>query len=72
MTQKFKDATTARKYVNDFKHILGRDVSFVETSMHRTIHFDTMTDEDAIWVAEQLREIELEAAQRSRGRRGAN
>ena len=60
---------TARQYVRNFKHILGKEATFVETSSGRRIEFATMTDEDAIWVAGQLQDMERQAAQRGRGKR---
>ena len=61
---------TARQYVRNFKHVLGREATYVETPEGRRIDFATMTDEDAIWVATQLQEMERKAATRSiRGKR---
>ncbi len=62
----FSDASAARKYVANFKHMLDKDASWVQTSSGRIIRFDTMTDDDAIWVATQLRGMEIEASRRSR------
>jgi hypothetical protein len=61
-------AADARKYIADFKHILGKEASYVETSSGRRIEFATMDDDDAVWVAQQLRAMETEAAQRKRYR----
>ena len=60
----FEDPAAARKYIADFKHILGKEASFVETSSGRRIDFATMDDTDAVWVAHQLRAMEIEAARR--------
>ena len=57
---------TARQYVANFKHVLGKEATYVETSTGRRIEFSTMTDEDAIWVAQQLQDMELQAARRGR------
>ena len=62
------EAAEARKYIADFKHILGKEASYVETSSGRRIEFATMDDEDAVWVAAQLRGMETEAARRGRHR----
>jgi hypothetical protein len=50
----------ARRYVAQWgPRLLGKDTTFVETSSGRSIYFDNMTDEDAVWVARQLYEMEL-------------
>ena len=50
----------ARRYVAQWGHkLLGKNVTFVETSSGRSIYFDSMTDDDAVWVARQLYEMEL-------------
>ena len=63
------NADAARKYIADFKHILGKEASYVVTSSGRRIEFATMDDEDAVWVANQLRGFEIEAARRGRHQR---
>lgn len=64
----FKDPVEARTYIRDFKHILGKDVTFVETNVGRRIDFETMDDVDAVWIAIQLQAMELEAAKRTSAR----
>jgi hypothetical protein len=39
--------------------LLGKTATYVDTSAGKHIEFETMTDEDAIWVAEQLRGMEM-------------
>ena len=49
------DPVQARKYVEQFAPIhLGKTATYVQTSGDRLIHFKTMTDEDAVWVAHQF------------------
>lgn len=55
------DPITARKYISNFKYILGREATYVTTNEGRLIHFRNMNDEDACFVAHQLRHIESEA-----------
>lgn len=64
----FTDPVAARTYIRDFKHILGKDVSYVETSSGRRIELATMDDIDAVWVANQLRAMEIESARRTSAR----
>lgn len=50
----------ARRFVARWDpRLLGKTATYVETSAGKHIEFETMTDEDAIWVAEQLRGLEL-------------
>jgi uncharacterized Zn finger protein len=69
MNPNLHDPAVARKYITDFKHILGREASYIETSSGRRIDFATMDDVDAVWVANQLRSMELAAARRGAYRR---
>jgi hypothetical protein len=48
------DPVQARRYIADFKHIIGKEASYVTTNQGRLIHFRTMSDEDAVWVAHEL------------------
>ena len=69
MEPNLHDPAVARQYIKDFKHILGREASYVETSSGRRIEFATMDDADAVFVANQLRSMELAAARRGAYRR---
>ncbi len=56
------DHKSARAYIKAWApRLLGKTATYVQTSGDRLIHFNTMSDEDAIWVAKQFREMELEA-----------
>ncbi len=56
------DQKSARAYIKAWApRLLGKTATYVQTSGDRLIHFNTMSDEDAIWVAKQFREMELEA-----------
>lgn len=49
-----------REYVARWApRLIGKMATFVETSEGRRIEFATMSNEDALWVAEQLRQMEL-------------
>ena len=49
------DPVIARKFVEQFAPIhLGKKATYVNTSENRIIHFKTMSDDDAIWVAKRL------------------
>lgn len=49
------DLVQARLYVEQFAPIhLGKTATYVTTNENRLIHFKTMTDEDALWVAKQF------------------
>jgi len=49
------DPAHARNYVEQFAPIhLGKTATYVKTSGDRLIHFKTMSDDDAIWVAKQF------------------
>ncbi len=49
------DPAQARLYVEQFAPIhLGKTATYVSTNGNRLIHFKTMSDEDAVWVAKQL------------------
>ncbi len=56
----------ARKYVADFKYILGKEASYAVTSSDRIIHFANMSDDDAVFVANELRAMEIEAKTRAK------
>jgi hypothetical protein len=50
-------AQQARDFVNCFAPVyLGKEASYVTSTGGRLIHFNTMTDEDAIWVAKQFKD----------------
>ena len=55
------DAQAAREYIRNFKHVLGAEATYCETSTGRKIVFATMTDEEAIDVARMLLDMEMEA-----------
>lgn len=45
----------ARRYVADFApRLLGKEATYVRTNTARLIHFRTMSDDDACWVARQF------------------
>ena len=49
------DPVQARIYVEQFAQIhLGETATYVRTSGDRLIHFKTMSDDDAVWVAHQF------------------
>lgn len=52
----------ARTYISNFHHIVGKPtpIKWVETPT-RTITFDQMTDQEALWVASEFQKWELEA-----------
>ena len=53
----------ARRYVHTWaSRLLGQEATYVTTSENRLIHFKTMSDEDALWVAQQLKEMEETAS----------
>jgi hypothetical protein len=55
----------ARRYVADWApRLLGKTATYVQTNQDRLIHFRTMSDDDAIWVAHQLKAMEEEAHER--------
>jgi hypothetical protein len=63
-TYDIDDPAQARAYVADFApRLLGKEATYVTTSGDRLIHFRTMSDDDACWVARQLWAME----QRARG-----
>ena len=58
------DPVQARLYVKEWAPRLlgkGKTAAYVQTSGDRLIHFKTMSDEDAIWVARQLKRMEDDA-----------
>jgi hypothetical protein len=56
------DPEQARRYVADFApRLLGKEATYVRTNAARLIHFKTMSDDDACWVASQLWDMELKA-----------
>jgi hypothetical protein len=60
LTQDNGGAEQARKYVSEWApRLLGKEATYVTTSNNRLIHFSTMSDDDAIWVATQLRSMEI-------------
>jgi len=65
ITYDIDDPAQARSYIADFApRLLGKEATYVRTNTARLIHFRTMSDEDACWVARQLWDME----QRGRGR----
>lgn len=63
LTQDNGGPEQARKYVAEWApRLLGKTATYIVTSSNRLIHFATMSDEDAMWVAGQLRAMEQEAA----------
>lgn len=52
----YDDPVQARRYVEWFSKngVPGKVTTYVQTSSDKLIHFATMTDEDAIWVAKAL------------------
>jgi hypothetical protein len=55
ITYDIDDPAQARSYVADFApRLLGKDATYVRTTTSRLIHFRTMSDDDACWVARQL------------------
>jgi len=55
------DPADARTYIKTWgPRLLGKKADMVETNT-RTIRFDSMSDEDACWVASQLWAIEQKA-----------
>ena len=64
VTYDIDDPAQARSYVWAFApRLLGKEATYVRTNTSRLIHFKTMSDDDACWVARQLWGIE----QRGRG-----
>lgn len=58
------DITTsegARSYIANFKHVLGREATYVQFGDGVVIHFNNMTDDEAIKVANALLFMEIEA-----------
>lgn len=54
----------AREYIEYFsKYVFKKPVGFVDTRYNGRIFIATATDEQIIWIAEQLKEMEVEAAQ---------
>lgn len=57
MNDSFTNADEARKYVLGFgDKYLGKKISYCDTSAGRRINFYDMSDEDAILVANMLRQ----------------
>jgi hypothetical protein len=68
-------AVEARAYIMYFRNNVLPGTDFVDTSNKRRIRLDRMTDADAIFVATQFRQMETEAAARTRawlGHQGRN
>jgi len=65
------DPEKARSWVKDFMKSLGKDfeTGFVNTNEQRTIHFNDMSDEDAVFVANQLQGWTAEAAKNRANKR---
>ena len=61
MSDTFTDPAQARKYIANFKHTLGRECTYVTFGDGETIHFDNMTDAQAVRVANGLLDLELAA-----------
>ncbi len=55
----------ARKYIENFNHIIGKKVTYVDFNHGERVHFNNMTDEQAIRVANCFMDMEAEAAERS-------
>lgn len=54
-TYDIDDPAQARAYVDEWApRLLGKTATYVTTSGDRLIHFRTMSDDDACWVARQL------------------
>lgn len=53
----------ARDYISRFHLVIGKEspITFVETSAGRRIDFATMSDEDAVQVAQMMQDMEIEA-----------
>lgn len=62
VTYDIDDPAQARSYVADFApRLLGKEATYVRTNTGRLIHFATMSDDDACWVAQQLWGMEQKA-----------
>lgn len=62
-----RDPKDCRWYVDNFHFPQGR-ASFVETSEGRRINFNSMSDEDAIFVANWLFKVQVEGTQKQKKR----
>jgi hypothetical protein len=62
------DTRTARAYIRYFRSYVLPGCDRVYTNDKRRIMLDDMSDEDALFVAEQFATMEVEAAQRRRMR----
>jgi hypothetical protein len=52
-----------RAYIKEWApRLLGKEVTYVRTSGDRLIHFRNMSDEDAEFIANELRAMEMEAS----------
>lgn len=60
------DPVEAREYIKKFSQRLGREIEYVETATRR-IGFATMSDEDAVFVANELQNMGIEAAKKYKG-----
>lgn len=61
--QVISEPENAREYIKEFMHSLGKEhkTGFVDTN-ERRINFSDMTDEDAVFVANQFQTWTAEAA----------
>lgn len=54
-TYDIDDPAQARAYVDEWApRLLGKEATYVTTSANRLIHFRTMSDDDARWVAREF------------------
>jgi hypothetical protein len=59
----------ARVYVAMFRTHIIPGTAFVHTNKNREICLDDMTDDEALFVAKGFKEMEVEAARKSKGRK---
>lgn len=57
------DVKEARAYIENFRRYTIPGADYVDTHLRR-IQFDDMSDEDALFVAEELQALEIESAKR--------
>lgn len=62
-----RKAADCRWYIDHFDHPAGK-ITYVELSGGRRVEFHKMSDEDAILIANELYQMELEGTARSKKR----
>lgn len=55
------DAKKARAYIKKFEKAFGKKIDYVDTPKRR-LHLNSMTDDDAIFIANEFQKMTSEAA----------